>query len=215
MHFEDGTLVRDQDGPTSDGRYGDSAFDSSAFGLSWWFVNKQYHPQLKLDQFLTPNGVIRHPKSIWGANDTTEDQEKPLYMFFRETCNYKQQVQIYDQVTGRGYKTGNGNYVTPGYLAELRKITWLRCLSQLIQVLFFYLPYWDDGAKRIRFTGKTDGYLQWALIAYLTPWPFRRLISKAKLKDKILSYYTPEMGCLPQDTTLLVIKTHWALVDLL
>lgn len=220
MRFEEGAILRDQNGD-SPGKYGDSCFDTFAFGLSWFRVNKQYHPQIDHKNFITATGTLRNKHSIWRQNDMSEDNEKPLLMFLKETCNTEDWQFVADRCWD-DLKTGNQHLISPGYVAELTGWQWLRCLTQVIQVIFFWFPfYWNDGDFKngrwpIRLSWyKSDGYLQWALIAYLTPWPFRRLISKTTLKNKIREYYGPEFPTNGLPLTTLVVDTHRKMVDLL
>lgn len=221
MRFEGGSIVRDQNG-SSPGQYGDSCFDTFAFGLSHWFVYKQYPAEIDHTIFITPTGAVRHPKSIWRQNDMTEDNEKPLYIFLRETQNNEARQFIADRCWD-DLKTGNMKLVTPGYVAELLNWQWLRCLCLVVQVLAFWFPwYWNDGDWKngrwpIRLSwNKSDGYLQWALIANLAPWPVRRLIRKKTLKRKVIEYYMPEIKAgMNTKATFDIISAHDQMVDLL
>lgn len=61
---------------------------------------------------------------------------------------------------------------------------------------------------------RTDGYTKWAIIARDTYWPFRKLIAREKLKQKILAYMWREIESQKDiDTTVLIIQTHFAMVD--
>jgi hypothetical protein len=223
MYFEDGAILRDQNG-ASPGRYGDSCFDTFAFGLShfWTSPGHEYHPRIDHKAFITATGTLRNKHSIWRQNDMTEDNEKPLLMFLKETGNSEDWQFVADRCWD-DLKTGNMHLISPGYVAELTGWQWLRCFTQTMQVLFFWFPwYWNDGKwKKGEWPignawKKTDGYLQWALTAHLTPWPFRRLISKATLKRKIREYYNPEIDAIGElSTTIEVIATHRRMVDLL
>jgi hypothetical protein len=213
MTLVDGALIRDQNGDTP-GQYGDSCFDTSAYALSKMLLGESM-VDIKLAQFIRPDGeTIRHPKSFWGAEDQSEDQEKPLSMavkFAGLTYMGKSDWRlIKEKIYERGMKTGNGNFITLGYLAELQELQWLRIFCQVIQVLFFWFPFcWNDGTKNIDWSWhKSDGYLQWALTACFTPWIFRKLIRKQTLKQKIADYYAPE-----GQNGLWVVQKHYQLID--
>src|SRR5258708_1143368 len=90
---ERGCLVRDQNSDFDAAR-GDSCYETAAFALSHWFVEHAYHSKLRLDQFVTATGTVRHPDVKWREDDMSEDNEKPLYMFFRETQNNVQRARI-------------------------------------------------------------------------------------------------------------------------
>jgi len=215
MRIEDGAIVRDQNGD-SPGRYGDSAFDTGAFLLSHFRTSPghEYFPQLNHKLFITPTGTIRHPKAIWRQNDMSEDNEKPLFMFCKEIGDFESAAFIADRCWD-DLRTGNLKLITPAYVAELRDWQWLRCICLVGQVLFFWFPfYWNDGDWKngrwpIRLSWyKSDGYLQWALNAFLAPKPFRKLIRKKTLKQKISDYYAPE-----GESGLWVVEKHWQLID--
>lgn len=199
MFFENGTLVRDQNPPGDPGRYGDSCFDSSAFGLSWFRIKKNVHPMIDENQFFLSTGQpIRHPFSIWP--ESTQDQELPLFLYVRELGQFDRCHTMRELVRARGWRTSNGKMITPAYYAELNSIAWLRCLCQFVQVIFFWFPfYWNDGKFQKgewpigNNWKRTDGYLQWKLIAHLTPWPFNSLVRKKTLREKIAGYYEPEI----------------------
>jgi hypothetical protein len=198
MYFEDGTIVREQNRADDPGRYGDSCFDSCAFGLSWLRSKKNAHPSIDVGQFFDEKGETRrHPKSIWP--EMSQDQELPLYMLCRELGRKDLTRLIERGLIRRGWKTSNDKPITLAYAAEVCDWQWLRCLSQVVQVMFFWFPfYWDDGrfAKGEWPIGnnwrRSDGYLQFKLIAYKTPWPFNSLVRKATVDEKIRAYYKPE-----------------------
>lgn len=245
MYFEDGAIVRTQnwDNPS---RYDDSAFDTFAFGLSYFYNKKQYHPLINHKEFFTDKGTVREEKSQWREDDMSEDNEMLIYVFCRETYNTKEMNFIWEHC--RDFKTGNGGIITPAYWAELFNWKWLRCLTQLVQAIFFLFPYWNDGnfrewketietliempwkekwaqRKNIFYrlayywpicspSDRTDGYLKWAIIAKNTYWPFRKLIAREKLKQKILAYYWREIESQKDiATTVGIIQEHWSLVD--
>lgn len=213
MFFENGTLVRNQNRSDDPGRYGDSCFDSSAFGLSWFRIKKNVHPLIDENQFFLDTGQsIRHPFSIWP--ETSQDQELPLFLYVRELGQFDRCHRMRELVQKNGWRTSNGKTITAAYYAELNEMKWLRCLCQFVQALFFYFPfYWNDGKfKKGEWPignnyARTDGFLQWKLIAHLTPFPFNRLVPKKLLRKKIAGYYEPEIVAgVNVDTTREVLK---------
>lgn len=218
MYFENGTLLTSNDGD-SQGRYGDSCFHTMAFALSHWITSPghEYHPQVDHKRFFDEYGrTVRHRLSPWKFNDMSEDNEKPLYLFCRETSQ-PEEFSIRGAIDARNGRTGNGRLITIGYYALLLDMKWLLSFTQVIQAVFFLLPYWDDGPRRIRFTGKTDGYLMWAILAHFSYWPTRKLIRKSTLHRKIIEWYRPEIEHAlnngGNNTTGLVIDTHGLMVE--
>jgi hypothetical protein len=150
MYFKDGALLTSNDGD-SPGRFGDSCFHTMAFALSWFWTSKghEYHPLVDHTNFFDSGcRTVRHKLAPWQHEDMSEDNEKPLFMFLRETGNDQTARLIYDALRANGWRTGNNKMITLGYVAELRgDWVWLRCLTQLIQVIFMWFPfYWNDGA---------------------------------------------------------------------
>lgn len=250
MYFEAGSLVRSQNWDSL-ARYGDGAYETMAFGLSYFYTSpgRQYHPLINHKIFITPDGTIRHPSYPEGWQFQSEDNELLLLVFCRVIGDQVSQKFIIDQCSD--WKTGNGRYISLAYWAEIKNWKWLRCICQTAQAFFFLLPYWNDGSwiefkkrfssriiesdwkykkkyfrsilKELTYffpvcssSDRTDGYLKWAIIAHNTPWPFRKLIAKEKLKQKILAYMWKEIE-VEKDihTTVGIIQTHWLLVDLL
>lgn len=147
MYFEDGTLVTSNDGD-SPGRYGDSCFHTMAFALSHWITSPghEYHPQVNHKRFFDDNGrTVRHRLAPWGHEDMSEDNEKPLYLFCRETSQ-PEEFDIREAINACSGRTGNRKLITIGYYALLHDMKWLLSITQIIQAVFFLLPYWDDGA---------------------------------------------------------------------
>lgn len=245
MRFVDGALVRDQN-TDFDGARGDSSFDTNAFGYSYFYTSPgfEYHPSIRVENFFDKNGLtVRHRAIKWGHNDMSEDNEKPLYCFMKAVGNDNICYSIELNLKFNGWRTGNGKFITLGYFAEIWNSQVLRCLVQVVQVIFFWFPfYWNDGKFKdfkntLRFFWQTtrqtkwiiygatfksllsqfpidnawkksDGYLQWTLIAHKTPWIFRKLIRKSTLKKKIADYYAPEGA-----SGLWVVEIHHKLLE--
>lgn len=206
----DGCLIRDQDADF-DGARGDSCFDTSAYGLSSFYLTEMPNPYIDPTKFITPTGTVRHPLVKWRENDMSEDNEKPLFMYARAIESPQISNFIHEKIQERGDRTGNGNLITLAYEAELEDLQWLRCLCLVVQVIFFWFPfYWNDGGGwPIGLAWKkSDGYLQWALTSALAPKIFRKLIRKSTLKQKISDYYGPE-GVLGN----WVVERHQAMID--
>lgn len=98
-------------------------------------------------------------------------------------------------------------------------LTWRYFYEPIWQMIKLTWKYWPIGNN----WKKSDGYLQWALTAQLTPWIFRKLVRKKTLKYKIGKYYEPEFKATHatvalwpnHDTTHLIVGIHMKMVDLL
>jgi hypothetical protein len=195
---EFGLLVREQNGPKDPGRIGDSCFDTSCDVLANLYLGCNVSCAEKLKMFFTTTGTIRHPKSPWRENDQTSDQDLLLYVALKLAGN-PLHLEMKKAVIARGYRTGNWDFVSPGYLAEILDSQILRSVCLLVQLIFFLFPfYWNDGkwlkgewpiGNNYR---RSDGYLAWVLIAVMAPKFIRKLIPKSVLYSKIKSYYAPD-----------------------
>lgn len=202
------TLIREQNPPTDPARLGDSCFETSSY-LNGRFLLGDYDFVVDLTQFVTPIGTIRHPDApfaddkgeSWREDDMTTDNELPLYMASKK-AGMSQTSFIKNKAVSRGYRTGNGNLVSPGYFAELMDWQWLRVICLVVQLLIFKFPIrWGDSSeepwyklwKHIELNKSScDGYVQWMQIATQAPRWVRLLISKETLKLKIRMYYAKE-----------------------
>jgi hypothetical protein len=192
-------LVRDQNPPGDPGAIGDSCFETSCDVLANLYLAKNSDVVKKLRHFFTERGTIRHPYSPWREDDQSSDQELPLLVALKIGGDHHHALFISKFVKHRGWKTGNGQFISPGLYAEVMDSQFLRCLFLVIQVLFFWFPfYWNDGKwmKGEWPIGnswkKSDGYLIWMLIAVQAPFPIRKLIRKKTLLAKIKAYYSVE-----------------------
>lgn len=212
MKFDNyGLLIREQNAADDPGRLGDSCAETSRLALADLIQNRYVNPLWELPKFVTPLGTIRHPDSPWRENDMSSDNELPLYMASRQAC-FAQTGFIKQKVISRGWKTGNGDFISPGYFAEIVDSQVLRCMLLIVQVALFYIPIrWSDASRSFERNDASDGYLQWMLTACLAPPWVRKLLSKDKLKQKIAAYYSPE----PNSAWLVniyngVIERFWA-----
>lgn len=196
------TLVREQNPPWDPGRYGDSSYETSSYQLARFELG-DYLFVTDLTQFVTPIGTIRHPKvpDDWKETDMTTDNEILLYMASKR-AGLPQANFIKNKVISRGYRTGNGDFISPGYLAELNDWQSLRCVSLAVQSLFFKIPVrWSDASKEPWYKfwhhiesskDACDGYVHWMHCAVNAPKFVRKMISKETLKSKIRLYYKKE-----------------------
>lgn len=197
MKFDSNNLLVSEIG-TFPGTIGDACANTSRY-VTLSLSNK---PNLAL--FVTISGVLRYPTSPWGVNDTSSDQIAPLL----NACSLTQPLLaniIISQIKEQGYKTGNGNYVTLGLLASIRRhekksFLWLSDLAILAQAISFYLPITFENGKFTKNTN-TSNYLNFAdYIKYASQYgkmtfPLKlakKIMPRSKVLDNIKKYFTPE-----------------------
>lgn len=154
-----------------------------------------------LNQFVTELGFIRHPTApakddhgeSWREPDFTSDQGLPLY-FAAKARGLPIAQLMHDRIKAAGWKTGNGDYTSPGLFAA---ITDKKCLLNATvwgQAMIFKFPFrWNDEKKGFEpmETSYAD-YLNWIHAALYCPQHIRSQIPKSLLKSKVRSYYLKE-----------------------
>lgn len=163
---------------------------------------------LNLYQFVTSEGFVRHPLAPekdtdgdnWREPDFSSDQALPLYLAARLSGPDKMGVWsdladlLEERIKEAGWKTGNGDFVSPPFFAILKNWKWLLNLCLLVQILFFKFPLrWSDSKKFFELSkGSSADYLNFFhLLVYASPF-VRRLVSKKKVISKISQYYEDE-----------------------
>lgn len=181
MQFDEcGLLITNEPAP---GCYGDSAAETARAGLLLLLVDNPPRTERLsgFDCLFTDKGILRHPKSPWREEDTSEDQKLPLYLYL---------VALNDYALVNRYRKLDK-------LWFLKHLTGLRVLAL---ALIFKFPYrWDDGKKSFQpskdsscdylnfcaqifyaqIVGYTDPFLQLAV----------KLTRKDLIKIKIFDYY--------------------------
>lgn len=160
-----------------------------------------------LSGFITEKGLLRHPESPWREDDMSSDQISPLITaaFLQDP---KSLEPILTHIRKNHYRTGNGNLITPGLYANIRRaenrrMLWLSDLAVLGQTLIFKLPIrWSDSKKWFEKNNESSAdYLNWINnIAFAKAkgkltWPLKLslvLIPKDKVLEKIKHYYKNE-----------------------
>lgn len=102
--------------------------------------------------------------------------------------------EMVDRFKAAGWRTPDGNFVSPGFFCLLKKWRALFNLCALVQVLIFKLPWrWDDGQKKlVSSAGSSADYLNWFHYSlYCWSW-VRKLVPQETVLAKIRSYYEPE-----------------------
>lgn len=204
------------------GSIGDSCAESARYEHLKMLLGDYVHT-CNLERFVTPLGYLRHPtapetgaelpngevlKESWRESDMSTDQALPLYLAWRRGTNYTRTSQMERRIKSNGYRTGNGDYISPGFYAELKDSQILRSLFLLIQILFFKLPYrWNDEKRTLELTtGSVADYLNYIHCAVYAPKWVRRIgPSKNVLYKAVTTYYQPELA-LPETQPCLVCK---------
>ena len=197
------TLIREQS--PYPGSIGDSCFDSSGFqhlcNLLEKDANVTSYQRVSLDAFVTQDGFVRHPTApaidaegdSWREEDFTTDQGLPLFL----AADKDLKELMLSRIKKAGWKTGNGDFVSPVFYALLNNKQWLINLCTLGQIALFYLPWrWNDEKKEIEKSEDASGdYINFFHASmYSSKW-IRKLVPKEKLKAKISAYYKPEPNC--------------------
>lgn len=197
MHFDKDNLLVSDIG-TFPGNIGDSAANTGRYVT----LSLSAKPNLAL--FVTISGVLRHPTSPWRENDTSSDQVAPLL----NACSLMQPLLaniIISQIKEQGYKTGNGDYITLGLLASMRRhekksFLWLSDLAILGQAISFYLPITFENGKFTRNTNTSNDlnftdYIKYASQYGKMTWPLKLaklIMPRRKVLDNIKKYFMPE-----------------------
>lgn len=184
----------------SPGNIGDSLSETSRYLTLLGVIGDK--TVINLSPFITDKGILRHPLSPWRESDTSSDQVSPLIA----AASVSSQFLIEDKVLGfTKYKTGNGDFITLGLLANKRRaqnkhFLWISDLAILAQALIFKLPYNIVNYKLVKNNGTSDylnfvNNLAFAKFKKNETWPLKLakwLTPKNKILQKIRLYYRPE-----------------------
>lgn len=187
------------------GSIGDSCAETSRFVTI--SIVSGVNPNIDLKAFVTEKGPLRHPDTIWREDDTSGDQVFPL---IAASCLTQPELcsKIIKQIKDAGYKTGNGDFITPGMLGQIRraenkKLLAISDIPLLIQALLFKVPFrWSDSKKKFESSeGSSGDYLNFInAIAFAKAkgnitLPMKltmKLISKEKCLEMVKHYYRNE-----------------------
>ncbi len=172
-----------------------------------------YKLECNFDQFITPLGYVRHPDvpDDWKEKDTSSDVLTVPFIMFKRMQDPRAD-EMKKRIKSAGYKTGNGDFVSLGFFAELTESNLLRNCGVLSQIAIFKLPYrWSDSKKWFERTESSSGdYLNFIHVAVYTPKWVRRLINPDQLLQKVRDYYKPEPNSEEViDLYAKVIKQYW------
>jgi hypothetical protein len=187
------------------GSIGDSLAETGRYITLAYVIGD--NPQINLAPFVTDIGLLRHPDSPWRENDISSDQASPFLAAANLTQPSLADITI-SRIKKAGWKTGNGDYVSTGLLANIKriegsKIQWLYDLSFLGQAIIFKLPFrWSDSKKWFeRSSGSSSDYLNFingllfAKVKNKFTWPCKialKMVGKDTIIEKIHEYYKPE-----------------------
>lgn len=186
------------------GNIGDGCAEYARYATLCKFLDIPISPNLIA--FITDIGVLRHPNSIWGTSDTSDDQVSPL---IAAAALYQPELadKIIAQLEAAGCKSGNGQYIHLTTFAQIFRyqkypLQWLFDMSILGQTVFMLLPFrWSDSKHWFESNkNSSSDYLNWLNFLIFAKmqsfsWPCRlalKLISAEKTFEKIQDYYCPE-----------------------
>lgn len=194
MLIDNAAIVMEQNPPGDPGRYGDSCAESSRY-QHLKFLLGDYKLYINFNQFITPLGVIRSPNvpEEWKEKDTSEDQVKPLLLALRKGT-LPEALIVEKQIKNAGYRTGNGDLITPGFYGIIKEWSWLNNISVCVQSIIFKIPLrWSDSKKWFeRSEASSADYLNHIHVAVYSPKWIRKMVSKETLKQKVRDYYKVE-----------------------
>lgn len=178
------------------GSIGDSCAESARYEHLKMLCNQYVHI-CNLERFVTVTGYVRHPTvpPDWAEEDFSSDQALPLYLAWRKGGNYVRTNQMEKRFKRAGYKTGNGDLLTPGLFAEMY-VPWLRVPLLLSQIAIFKLPArYNDAKQGFQATEESVcDYLNYIHTAVYAPGWVRKLgPSKEKLLEAVKTYYNAEV----------------------
>lgn len=187
------------------GGYGDSCAETGRYAVLAYINGTKL--DIKFNSFVTDIGVLRHPDSPWREDDTSGDQVSPLIAataLIQPVLGYR----VIKQIEDAGYKTGNGDLLSPGIYAQMRRaqrksFLWLSDLALVGQALLLKLPIrWSDSKRWFESTsGSSCDYLNLvnnlafarAMESWTWPcWLATKLISQELALSKAKDYYEPE-----------------------
>jgi hypothetical protein len=178
------------------GSIGDSMAETARLSILLDFLGLPN--DLGLSAFITPTGYVRHPTApehdekgeSWRETDMVSDQCLPW--FVAEGAMRKDEMR--ERIKANGWRTGNGDPVSPIFWAELKGYTWLRVIFLLIQLLLFNLAFrWSDANNAFEETSDSScDYLNFIIVSLYAPKWFRKLCPEETLKQKVRSYYATE-----------------------
>lgn len=193
MRFDGTNCLVSQIWPDSGSGWAGNRGDSLANSCRYALLDDSYS-KYNLDQFCTRTGYVRHPDpnmpDDWKENDIPTDQALPYYL----AASKDRKDQMKHRIKCAGWRTGNGDLVSPIFFAVLTNSQWKIDLCLLAQMALFKVPFrWNDEKKWFEsMVGATADYLNFF---HCLPWAsvwVRKLVNKDTVKAKIHSYFESE-----------------------
>lgn len=188
------------------GSIGDSLAETSRYITLMYLLDIPYN-SIDLSNFITDKGILRHPDSPWRENDTSGDQIYPL-IAASSLIHPEITDMVIEQIKHNRYKTGNGDFISPGMFTQIRRaehkhFLFVSDLFLLAQAIILKLPFrWSDSKKSFESSKNSSGdYLNFinglafAKAKNNTTFPLKlakKLIKKDTLKQKVQDYYKIE-----------------------
>ncbi len=189
---ENGVLVseiwRDTDRAGWCANRGDSLANTSRWCL---LLNEQRNC---LPGFRTGEGYLRHPSPMmpdaWKETDIPTDQLLPYFL----ASHKDYQTEIILRIKHNGWRTGNGDYVSPMFWAVLHNQRWALNIALIAQLAIFSIPIrWSDSKKWFESSkDSTADVLNWFHCLPLASQWVRRQVNKDHARQKIHAYYSNE-----------------------
>jgi hypothetical protein len=200
MKFDSyGCLVTERWPEGEVGNLGDSQAESSRLACLCMYVGIP-NETASLKKFRTEIGYLRHPSPDlpmdWRESDSTTDQVICWYLACLR-AHPELATEMKDRLKKWGWRTGNGDFVSPLFWAVLnnKKLWWVKtCLWTQAQL--FKIPWrWNDEKKWFeRNEDSSSDYLNWFIVAMFIPGA-SKYIPLETLWSKIQHYYKPEPNC--------------------
>jgi hypothetical protein len=175
------------------GSIGDSAHNTARYVILRYMNGKDVSSFTEgLKKFRTEGGYVRHWEAPpdWRERDTTSDMLLPLYLAYK-ICLPGLALEMKERVEAFGYKSGNGDLISPGFYAVMFNQEWLLTPLLQAQAMLFHFPYrWSDSKKWFESNSDNSGdYLNFIMLSLQLRKSF---ISKSTLKEKVRHYYRNE-----------------------
>lgn len=187
-----------------EGNRGDSCAETARYAHLKMLLG-DYKQDYNLNSFVIPGlGYVRHPDLLhfvdekgvsWGLTDFSSDQALPLYLAFKKASMWYEFDEMSERLWYSGFRTGNGDLLSPGLLAEYFDYQVLRSGLLVGQVGLFHFKYrWNDELNKFQETEESScDYINFIHTAVYAPQWVRDLTDKEVLKQKVWSYYLIEM----------------------
>lgn len=192
MKIENGALVSEIWPQGTPANYGNSMAETGRLVHMMLLLDKPYY-NISLAQFSTFDSYIETTYPLYPSSwSVSSDQCLPWYLATNKLIPAWAD-SMHTRIKDWGYKTPDGNYVTPMFYALLLNNKYLLNLFALAQALIFKIPFrWNDSTKSFTSSANsTADYLNWTHCAvYCTPW-VRNLVNGETLLNKITLYYKP------------------------